>query len=245
MTTPDTALCVAGIRCAGYDNTAGQPAATARSPLCDPCLTLGVRATNHLHRDYNDLGAHLARTTTHATDSTPAGRDGPPIPIRLDIDELQRTIWWITTTWAEILADRHQLTGLSKRTRPGWAVTWAVTIIAPRITLLAQTGPQQLPDYPLAGPDDCTRYRGLDLTIRDGATAVADLIALHRRAERALGLTDPVRHLPGYCHNHYCRRPDLRQANGSDDVHCGTCGNVITRDDYDRYGNALLTGGPT
>jgi hypothetical protein len=55
-----------------------------------------------------------------------------------------------------------------------------------------------------------------------------------------LGLTEPIKRLPGYCANPRCGRTNLQQRNGSDTVHCGSCAHAEPRHDYDRRINVLL-----
>lgn len=223
--------CTAGRRCADY-NPRTQQAALTEGNLCPDCTRVGERATNQLTLDYRDLAQHIAPSGAQRLDGQPAGSFGHPMPIRGDIEALQRAIWWVTTTWAEILADQHHLAGLSKRTRDGWAVQWACGILAPRMNQLANLGPQQLADYPLTDLDDAIRYRSIALVTVTGAQAVLDLTWLHRRSAAMLGLTRLVRDLPGYCPQ--CQRADLHQDNGSDTVYCATCAHTETRDDYER-----------
>jgi len=90
-------------------------------------------------------------------------------------------------------------------------------------------------------PDDTsTRFRTVTLTYVSGAQGVLDLSRAHQRARSVLGLTEPVYVLPGYCRSRGCGRPQLRVKGGSDTVWCDYCAAVMTRDDYDRYGNLFL-----
>ncbi len=114
MTEP----CVADVLC--RSRWGGEPGEATTTPLCDPCIAAGQRAAGQLVLDYRELDEHLPRYPTQAGDGQPGGSSGLPVPIRLDVEALQRTIWWVTSHWAEVVADREQVTGLSKRVRdPG------------------------------------------------------------------------------------------------------------------------------
>lgn len=233
-------LCLAGERCRDYDYTRKQPSEVWDTPLCAEDLRAGERAATQLVYDYRDLEQHIAPSVGQRLDGQPGHSPEAPIPIRTDIEALQRAIWWVTATWAEILADRAQLSPLSKRVRDGWSVQWSCGILAPRIGSLAVIEEQQLPDYPLTNDDSLpTRFRSLALVTVSGAQGVLDLMWLHDRARSMLGLTKLTRKLPGHCR---CGRADLRQDNGTDTVYCGGCGATQTRDDYERYGNVFLRG---
>ncbi len=237
MTEP----CAADRLCRGRSR--GTPGCAETGPLCQPCLAAGHRAAGQLHLDYLELDEYLPRFPSQALDGQPGGSGvAPAIPIRVDVEALQRTIWWVTTTWAEILAEREQLAPLSKRTRPTWAVAWATRIITPRISALAMVGPQELADYPLSDLDEAIRHRQVVLTELDGARAVLDLIQLHDHARSWLGLTERIKHLPGRCQQKHCSRDELRQAEGSDTVYCDHCGHRMPYSDYERYGNVFLRG---
>lgn len=235
-------LCLADTRCRDYDHARKQPCEVWDTPLCAEDLRAGERAAQLLVLDYRDLEQFLPQFPAQRLDGQPGHSPEAPIPLRLDIEALQRAIWWVTTTWAEILADREHLSHLSKRVRDGWAVNWACGIIEPRITALAQIPTQELADYPLTTEDDALRHRGLALVDASGAEGVLHLMWLHDRARSLLGLTKRVRKLPGHCQQRKCGRAELTQEEGSDTVRCGHCGHAMTYDDYERYGNVFLQG---
>lgn len=230
--------CVAGERCREYDRTtqtAGEPGAT---PLCESCLTHSARALPLLVHDYRDLEQLLPRTmgqNLRVDISAPSLE--PPVPIRLDVDELQRRIWHLATTWAEVLSDRHRLSDPPVKVREGYAVAWAVGILAPRAEHLARLDAVQMVNYP---DDDATVFRTIRVSYIPGALGLLQLAQAHQHARSMLGLTEPVYELPGHCQNRGCGRAELRVKDGSDTVWCDHCGTQMTRDDYDRYGNLFL-----
>jgi hypothetical protein len=125
--------------------------------------------------------------------------------------------------------------------RPGPAdIVHAVRILTPRVEVLARIPAVQMVSYPRADHDTAVRFRSVELSYVTGAQGLLDLVHAHQRARTVLGLTEPVYELPGYCRARACGRPALRVKDGSDTVWCDVCGAVMTRDDYDRYGNLFL-----
>lgn len=137
--------------------------------------------------------------------------------------------------------------------RPGPVdVVRAVRVLVPRLGVLADVGPVELVDYPLealVGPlyrpgrephvrwDCVRRYRGATYATVPGWQGVLDLAALHRRATAVLGLTSPVKRLPGVC---ACGREELRQEapqylGHEPEVYCGAgCGAWWPYDEWRR-----------
>ena len=225
--------------CLSRDRTTNTPGTAERGPLCDADLTHATAGIALLTCDYRDLEQLLPRPVGQRGDGQPSRGGEAPIPLRLDVEALQREIWWLTTAWAEVLADRHRLSDPPMRIRDGYAVEWAVRILSPRVEQLARITDVQMASYPR--PDDTTtRFRTVTLTYVPGAQGVLDLSRAHQRARSVLGLTEPVYVLPGYCRSRGCGRPQLRVKGGSDTVWCDYCAAVMTRDDYDRYGNLFL-----
>lgn len=234
-------LCLAADRCRGYDPTTDTPADAAHgTPLCQPCLATADRDIPLLTHDYRDLEQLLPKPISQWDDGMPGHTADAPIPLRLDVEALQAEIWWLATTWAEILTDRHHLHDPPNPVRHGHAVQWAVRILAPRTEALARIPPVQLVSYPRADPDTAVRFRSVQLSYIPGAQGLLDLSRAHQRARHMLGLTEPVYTLPGYCQARSCGRPALRVDNGGDTVWCERCGAAMTRDDYDRLGNLFL-----
>jgi hypothetical protein len=229
--------CLADTRCRNYDRHTQQPAQAEHTPLCRTCLNTATADINLLAYDWRDLEQLLPKTTNPWGDGQPGHTAEAPIPLRLDVEALQREIWWLTTAWAEVVADRHRLADQPRRVRDGPAVVASVRILAPRVENLARIPAVQMADYPCPD-DDTTRLGPVTITYVPGAQGVLDLASTHQRARSVLGLTEPVYELPGYCQA--CSRPALRVKNGSDTVWCDHCNAVTTRDDYDQYGNLFL-----
>jgi hypothetical protein len=130
-------------------------------------------------------------------------------------------------------------TALARPMRPGPAdVVRAARILAPRVAMLSTLGPVEMVSYPLAAADQLHQHGGLRYAHVPGWQGVLDLTRLHRRAVATLGLTQPVRLVPGDCSN--CGRPDLRQnqprwAGDEQPVACGGCGQHWSYQEYERY----------
>jgi hypothetical protein len=233
VTEAETA-CLAGSRCLGGD-------VVSDASLCELCLSSAARDVGLLVHDYRDLEQLLPKPLGVWDDGQPhaSGKPGSVVPLRLDVEALQREIWWLSTAWAEVVGDRDRLADPPRGVRDGFAVAWAARILAPRVRVLAQVPSVLMATYPRAGEDE-TRFRSTTLVWVSGAQGVLDLVRAHSLARSVLGLTEPVYELPGRCQVRACGRPALRVKDGSDTVWCDHCGAVMTRDDYDRYGNLFL-----
>lgn len=235
--------CVAGKDCRGF--AAGEPEQATRTPLCDTCLHAAEPDIRALPADHRDLTPLLVPPLGQWGDGQPRGTGEPPVPLQLHIDELQRAIWSTLVTWEQVVREHAGLSDTPYHgVRPGVAVSRAVAVIAPRLELLARVGPVLVVDYPtrLLDYDHATMFRGGTYAAISGAAGILDLVALHRQAVWALGLTEPVRRLPGQCRG--CGRDDLRQdqprTKGDErDVYCGSCGLRCSHEEY-RRANGLV-----
>jgi hypothetical protein len=171
----------------------------------------------------------------------PRRRPGPPV-----------TRWQVepdgTTQVVAVDGRLEHPSALGRKLRPGLAdVVRACRALAPRMALLADLpGPFPMCDYPLAAfmkadlaEEETTRYRAITVSQRTGWQGVLDLTRLHQRSVATLGLTRPVRRLPGTCPDKACGRADLRQDppvmfRDEQPVYCGWCAATMTYDDYAR-----------
>lgn len=233
-------LCLAGRHCRRYDpRTQTAAVASETRPLCDMCLTSAARDIGLLPYDWRDLEQLIPRSLGQWGDGQPGHGSEAPIPLNVHVEALQAEIWWLATTWAEVIGDVQHLAAPPARHRNGGAVGAAVAVLVPRVEALARVGPVELADYPY--PDESTtRYRTLELTYLTGAQGVLDLGYVHQRARGVLGLTRDTRRLPGHCQAAGCGRAELQQENGSETVCCGWCGATQTREQYEAYGNLFL-----
>jgi hypothetical protein len=219
--------CANAEHCVGYDKRTKEAEWTDGLPLCAHCLLVAHRDIGRLAQDHGDLAEHLQPSISQWGDGQPYGYGEPAMPLLGHIDALQREIEHVTATWEEITRD---YCGLSAPTHPD--VNRAVATLLPRLEQVCLI------------PAVTCQVTGCEdpWTDIDGVAAIAMLVHLHQRARGHLGLTDDTRQLPGHCQNKRCAAPALTQANGSDTVNCGRCGARMTRDEYERYGNAFLRG---
>lgn len=233
--------CVAGEHCRGF--SAGEPEQRNRAPLCESCLAVAQRDIAALSYDHRDLQALLAPSLSVWGDGTPHGTDGHA-PLRLGVEALQRQIVAVLVTWEQAVRERHHLADVTYRgVRDGFAVVRAVSVLVPRVELLAMVGETMVLDYPVidtskdglaAWEARATMFRGGTYATLTGAQGVLDLMVTHRRARSVLGLTAPVRRLPGNCDR--CggelRQDQPREAGDEQPVYCGSCAVSMTYEDY-------------
>lgn len=253
-TSTDERTCAAGDRCRDYDFQAKHPALLAdpRVPLCADDLMVAERDVKVLTYDYIDLEQMLPPGTVRALDSQ-SGRAAtrePPPPLRTNVEELQRTIWWVTTTWAELLVERHQLADPPyqrrvhpddppTRVRDGYAVKWAVGVLTPRVRDLAMVGPVELADYPVLDPEQSIQHGSVTIATLTGVEGVLHLCALHARVRRMLGINRRTTRVPGRCgcnrDGNFLYRDEPRYEQDPCPVYCGACPNQWTAGEYDQY----------
>lgn len=240
--------CVADARCRDYDHTRKHAAllADVSTPLCPDCLMFAERDVRTLTYDYIDLEQMLPTSLSQALDSqSQYGRRGePPAPIRTSVEALQRTIWWATTTWAEVLIERHRLAeapwaDARRRVRDGYAVKWAVDVLTPRVRDLARVGAVELVDYPDVDEDAAVRHGAGSISTLTGAQGVLHLSWLRSKARATLGRTRRTTRVPGRCgcpnDGNYLYRDEPRYEKDPCPVYCGACPNRWTPEEYERY----------
>lgn len=226
--------------CRGF--SAGEPEQATRTPLCDTCLDAAPRDIEALPLDYRDLEQLLPPALGVWGDGTPHGTD-QRAPIRLGVEALQRQIWAVLVTWEQVVRDSDRLSDIALLgVRDGFAVSRAVRVLSPRVQLLATIGPVTVQDYPLIDVETATVYHGHVYEQVSGARGILDLVRTHAKARSVLGLTAPVRRLPGVCDK--CSRPDLRQdqpreAGDEQPVYCGSCRLTMTYSDWEKRHNVL------
>jgi hypothetical protein len=234
-----TGRCAAVERCVDYDRRAGEPALTDDLPICEACLLAGERAVPALVLDYRDLEQHLPPSLGQWGDGQPASRDDHPVPLNLAVEACQREIWWVLTTWEEVVRERERLSdSVTRQVRAGWAVQAAAQILTPRIRLLARIGPVELAGYPALEEEEAHRFEGIEYAQVPGWRGVVDFRRLHDRARSLLGLTSagPERvHVP--CRE--CEALTLYRLPGDDRVYCGNtddqCTAIYLVDEFRRW----------
>lgn len=224
--------CEAGDRCRAYDPQKKQ--AFPEAPLCSYCLDSAERDVRALVLDYRDLEQHLPPSLGQWGDGQPRGRS-TALPLSVHVLDLQVEIHWLTDAWDDVIRERERLSEKPSRVRSGWAVQQAVSILAPRLHVLAGIGPQPMWDYP-GTSEVCPAFtshpvlnsstvltvscsqgdgrpcgvcggtgRVATSTEQPGWQGVLDLSRLHQRARSALGLTAPKKE---HCAGIPCRNPE-------------------------------------
>lgn len=231
--------CLSGDHCHGYDHLAKHPAWTdGGSPLCDVCLTTAARDVGMLTVDWLDLEQQQLPALSQAMNTQPGSRRDPPMPLRGEPEALQREIHHVTTTWEALVRNAAGLADLPELARHGRAVQRAVTVLQPRLRLLACLPATAV--YPTGCEDQPADVAGWE--------AVHHLQRLRGRARAMLGWTHRSRWVPGDCW--HCDGRDDDPQDGplyraeprfeEDDcrVYCDRCGRHRREVDYDTY---LLT----
>jgi hypothetical protein len=217
--------CEAGDRCRAYDPAARQPFPSW--PLCDFCLESAERDVRALVLDYRDLEQHLPPSLGQWGDGQPRSRS-TALPLSVHVLDLQIEIHSTLDAWDDVVRDRERLSDKPQRVRDGWAVQQAVSILAPRLHILAGIPMAVMWSYP--------GTEGRDSEV-PGWQGVLDLSRLHQRARSALGLT---REEPELCVGVPCRRIEcdlktLYRMPGTDEVRCHSCGLTYSAEDYAKW----------
>lgn len=233
--------CKSGTRCRAYNRTTQQPALAGRAPLCDDCLDTARRDTSALLYDYIDLEQLQAPALSQALNMQPAGKAAPPMPLNGQAEALQAEIVHTLTTWEEVVRDVCRLSPMPEVRRGGPNVQRALTILTPRIDVLANLPATTV--HP-TGPED----HPADM---HGWEAVHHLQHLHHRARGMAGLTHRRTQVPGACstirdNGRPCNGPlyrDEPRYNGDPcPVYCRTpgCNTQWTHDEYEQWAGGIL-----
>jgi ribosomal protein L37AE/L43A len=188
--------------------------------LCPFHEAEGLDAIGALHHDWVDLQPLVWDKLRAGLSEAGTSAFGPSEPINYDTAELAGRIAYTAVLWEIAVMDRIADDGLSMTGWPtGDDLARAVhTLYTHYSVLLAQRDPIPYEDYdekPATG---------------DGADAIVELTALHRKARGMIGITTKTTAEPGPCPN--CKRETLRHRAGSDEVQCATCRATMTWDDY-------------
>lgn len=199
--------CVYGDRCVIFDDAHRVAGFAERGDVCEACRDALARDVAALPADYVDL-EQLIPVGSSSGAGRVAGTAEAAVPIRLDVEALQREIRYecvrveVAVRLAADLSRRS-----SAAMRDGRAVVLAVTVIASHVDVL--------------------------LSKPIGRDALDGLRSLHVRARRKCGAGRSVTRLPGDCSG--CGASSLCRDDGSETVRCAGCGRRWTWDDYRRY----------
>lgn len=159
------------------------------------------------------------------------------MPYSTETDALLRSIEESLVSWEERVRVVNRLaaidTALSRRRRPGVAVSQAARVLGAHLDALLAL---------LAGPMVRVRADAAVIEELDGADAGLELLELRYRARKILGETRPQREtLDGVpcrtCDELALERADLVPGRESEAPYsrCGACGDQLTRPEYDDW----------
>lgn len=178
--------------------------------LCSGCRQLVEQALRELPRDYVELNFLLGSGSSGITDDVITHTRELPVPIRLSVEALQRSIVHETEAWAALVAARLGVSWAAWRaqmSRPGFTVQRAANLLHGALGTL------------LWLPEQTYRHhRSGEPVTRDGMHGALELLHLHSMVRFAAGRTKLLHRLPAPCPR--CERMTLVRDNGSDMVRC-------------------------
>jgi hypothetical protein len=234
------------------DGTVRRDGALGYRAFCERDRARIIEHLDELPRLYADLAAEIGRPSS-GTQQVRAPF-GPRIPLRADVDALMRTMEEVLSSWHERTAAVARLGfpegNLSRRRRPGFAISQAVLIIGAHIDALLALGPepvrrtvshQAAAALPPGTPG--TVRPGYAAVIADlsGADAGLEILHLHYLARSILGETRaaPQELLGVPCRREECDLRALRRAELPSDPsapawwsECSACGDRMNEAEY-------------
>jgi hypothetical protein len=248
--------CGRGERCPGAqadDDGVMVPAFAEEGPFCLRDYRHVARCLDELPEKYVELRSQLGSKTPQGDDRVSGSRT-PPVPVRLDYDELIRDMLLILCSWEEALRAAAQLTPLdtvmSRRRRDEIALPAAVTLLAahfdrllvlpsaPMRRIRSMRSAAELPEGTLGLVHPVGGYAEVILEL-DGAQAGLEILGLHYRARSALRQTNPP---PEKLDGIPCKKCDMlsleraappRSPEGTEYwSECGQCGHLMSRIEY-------------
>ncbi|MEU5258972.1 hypothetical protein [Amycolatopsis sp. NPDC021455] len=191
--------------------------------FCDTCARHVEQAVQALPQDYVQLNAILGGGSTVGGEPVRMTKD-LPVPIRLHIEALQRSMVEEADAWAGSLArvlnvDWHPHGG----TRPGWRLTRACRLIGNSLSaFLALRDEKHI----------IWEYGHRYVAPRDGLDGALNFLSLSYKARLFLGQTKLVHHLPVPCPR--CDAMDLVREDGSELIECRDCNRTYSWTEYER-----------
>lgn len=187
--------------------------------LCPFHEAEGLDAIESLPSDWSDLQPLVWDKLRAGLSEAGGGKFGPSEPINYAADALGREIAYTAVQWEAVVRERVRLSEVPEVAQPTYDdLARAARTLAAHYSALVATPDTDLLDYD-GNP-----------TTADGIDAIISLAALHRRARSMVGLTTKTTAEPGTCPN--CGHETLRHRDGADDVHCATCRQSMTWNDY-------------
>lgn len=179
----------------------------------------GLDAIEALPCDFADLQPLVWDKQRGGLGEIGGGAFGPSEPINYAADSLAREIAYTAVQWEAVVRERARLADMPEVAQPTYDdLNRAARTLAAHYSALLATPATDLLDYDGQPATAC------------GADAVVALTALHRRARSMVGLTTKTTAEPGPCP--HCGHETLRHRDGSDTVHCVTCRQSMTWNDY-------------
>jgi hypothetical protein len=248
--------CARGERCPGAqadDEGVLQAAWAEEASFCLRDYRHVARCLDELPEKYVDLRSQLGSKTPQGDDRVSGSRT-PPVPVRLDFDELIRDMLLILCSWEEQLRSAAQLTPLdtamSRHRRDEVALPAAVALLtahfdrllvlppAPMRRIRSMRSAAELPEGTLGLVHPAGGYAEVILDL-SGADAGLELISLHYRCRSALRQTSaPPEKLDGIP----CRRCDMLSLERAAPPRapdapeywseCAQCGQLMSREEY-------------
>ena len=234
------------------DGTVRRDGAPGPRAFCERDRARVITSLDELPRLYADLAAEIGRPSS-GTQQVRAPF-GPRIPLRPDVDALMRTMEEVLSSWHERTAAVARLGfpegNLSRRRRPGFAISQAVLILGAHIDALLALGPEpvrraishraaaQLP--PGTPGTVLPEYANINADL-SGADAGLEILRLHYLARSILGETRaaPAELLGIPCRREECDLRALRRAElpSSPDApawwsECSACGDKMDEAEY-------------
>jgi len=260
VTPPRSARrCARGERCPGAqpdEEGVLQPDWAVEGGFCLRDYRHIARCLDELPEKYVDLRSQMGAKNQQSDDRVSGSRT-PPVPVRLDYDELIRDMLLVLCSWEETLRSAAHLTPLdtimSRYRRDEVALPAAVSVLtahfdrllalpsAPMRRIRSLRAAAEMPEgtpglvHPVAGYVEVV----VDL---DGTDAGLELVSLHYRARSALRQTNPP---PEKLDGIYCRQCEQlslyraappRTPEGIEYYsECNNCGHLMTIQEYRQW----------
>lgn len=195
--------------------------------LCMSCRRHAEQAVRALPLDYTEMHVLIAADGSGMGERVSSSR-ALPVPINVHREGLQRALVLHATQWAEPLAEVVRITWdshlIDHHTRPAVAVQKASRILVATLAELLR-----LPSVAVTVWLSGLRWGQEEW---DGVDAALRFIDLHGQVRRAAGRAPLTHYLQAPCPG--CDRQSLRRDNGADYVHCASCYDRWSEEDYRR-----------
>jgi hypothetical protein len=258
--------CIRADRCAEAQMVDGVKVGAAvhtEAGLCLGCTAHVKRAIESLPEDYVSLTLSLGKGDSTSGELVSSSRE-LPVPVRLEVEALQRELVDEVEVWAEAVAGALGTpwdTQASRDSRAGRVLALGCALLADRMSvLLALRDFEHLAWVPGRALEQSVKCVGGHWTAeggictedhwkpvwqdgyrepvtRGGVDGALRLLELHHRVRKLVGIDRLVRRLREKCP--HCLVPALTHADGADVVDCRQCGVRLTWGEYRRRTDPL------